>query len=111
MNGVALKNRFLGMKRKISPRRPARGHADPIQRGQSQKLNHVKILHSLAGRLCSAGFSLSRLVAFPLFFLAAGLVLVQPCAGGPFNFSYTGSGVILERSTTDRRVEVAVDVV
>jgi hypothetical protein len=36
----------------------------------------MKTLHSLAGGLRSASSSLSRLVAFPLFFLGAGLVLV-----------------------------------
>src|SRR5476651_257874 len=29
--------------------------------------------------------------AFPLLFLSAGLVLVQPCAGAPFVFNSTGS--------------------
>jgi hypothetical protein len=51
----------------------------------------MKILHFLAGGLRSASSSLSRPVVLPLLFLAAGLVLVQPCAGGPFNFSDTRS--------------------
>jgi N-acetylneuraminic acid mutarotase len=34
---------------------------------------------------------LARRVAFPLLFLGAGLVMVQPCAGDPFVFEYTGN--------------------
>ncbi|PYL05731.1 MAG: branched-chain amino acid ABC transporter substrate-binding protein, partial [Verrucomicrobia bacterium] len=30
-------------------------------------------------------------IAFPLFFLSAGPMLVQPCAGAPFGFENTGS--------------------
>src|SRR6202035_410935 len=41
----------------------------------------MKILHSLAAGLPSATSILARRVAFPLLFLGAGLVLVQPCAG------------------------------
>jgi uncharacterized delta-60 repeat protein len=51
----------------------------------------MKILHPLgAGRL-SASSILARRVAFPLLFLGAGLVLVQPCAGGSGVFNNTGS--------------------
>jgi hypothetical protein len=50
----------------------------------------MKTLHSLAG-LLSATSILARRVAFPLLFLGAGLVLVQPCAGAPGAFSNTGS--------------------
>jgi hypothetical protein len=41
----------------------------------------MKTLHSLAAGLLSATSILARRVAFPLLFLGAGLVLVQPCAG------------------------------
>src|ERR1700730_11300798 len=41
----------------------------------------MKILHSLSAGLLSATSILARRVAFPLLFLGAGLVLVQPCAG------------------------------
>ena len=34
---------------------------------------------------------LARRIVFPLLFLGAGLVLVQPCAGAPFQFEETGS--------------------
>src|SRR5437870_2517622 len=42
-------------------------------------------------RLSPAASALARRVAFPLLFLGAGLVLVQPCAGDPGAFSNTGS--------------------
>src|SRR5436190_16718333 len=51
----------------------------------------MKILHSLAHGLRPASSSRFRLVASPLLFLAAGLVLAEPCVGAPFSFSYTGS--------------------
>ena len=51
----------------------------------------MKILHSLAAGLLSATSILARRVAFPLLFLGAGLVLVQPCAGGSGVFDNTGS--------------------
>ena len=34
---------------------------------------------------------LARRIAFSLLFLGAGLLLVQPCAGAPFQFEQTGS--------------------
>jgi N-acetylneuraminic acid mutarotase len=51
----------------------------------------MKTLHSLAGDLLSATSILARRVAFPLLFLGAGLVFVQPCGGAPGAFSNTGS--------------------
>src|SRR5437016_793336 len=51
----------------------------------------MKILHSLAAGLLSATSILARRVAFPLLFLGAGLVLVQPCAGDAGGFTTTGS--------------------
>jgi hypothetical protein len=41
----------------------------------------MKILHPLGASLLSTISILARRVAFPLLFLGAGLVLVQPCAG------------------------------
>jgi N-acetylneuraminic acid mutarotase len=51
----------------------------------------MKILHSLAAGFLSASSILARRVAFPLLFLGAGLVLVQPCAGDSGVFNNTGS--------------------
>jgi hypothetical protein len=51
----------------------------------------MKILHSLAASLLSASSILARRIAFPLLFLGALLVIVQPCAGAPFVFNNTGS--------------------
>ncbi len=51
----------------------------------------MKTLHSLVARLRPANSILARRIAFPLLFLTAGLVLVQPCAGAPFEFEETGS--------------------
>jgi hypothetical protein len=51
----------------------------------------MKILHSLAAALLSATSLLARRVAFPLLFLGAGLVLVQPCAADSGVFNNTGS--------------------
>src|SRR5437762_13347375 len=34
---------------------------------------------------------LARRIAFPMLFLGAGLMLVQPCASAPFQFGTTGS--------------------
>ncbi len=39
----------------------------------------------------AATLTFTRRVAFPLLFLGAGLVLVQPCAGGSGVFEDTGS--------------------
>src|ERR1700676_2721392 len=51
----------------------------------------MKILYSLGAGLLSATSILARRIAFPLLFLAAGLVLVQPCAADPLGFGDTGS--------------------
>jgi galactose oxidase-like protein/Kelch motif protein len=51
----------------------------------------MKIFHSLGDGLLSATSILARRVAFPLLFLGAGLVPVQPCAGGSGVFNNTGS--------------------
>jgi Galactose oxidase, central domain len=51
----------------------------------------MKTLHSLIAGLRPASLILARRIAFPLLFLGAGLVLVQPCAGAPFVFEETGS--------------------
>jgi galactose oxidase-like protein len=50
----------------------------------------MKILHSLGVGLVSATSILARRVAFPVLFLGAGLVLVQPCARASSVFNNTG---------------------
>src|SRR5450755_1284917 len=51
----------------------------------------MKISHSLGAGLLSATSILARRVAFPLLFLGAGLVLVQPSAHASGTFVNTGS--------------------
>jgi N-acetylneuraminic acid mutarotase len=51
----------------------------------------MKILRFVGAGLLSATLALARRVAFPLLFLGAGLVLVQPCAGASGVFDETGS--------------------
>ena len=45
----------------------------------------------LKANLGMAGSILARRMAFPLILFGAGLALVQPCAGAPFEFEETGS--------------------
>src|SRR5919108_1445324 len=49
----------------------------------------MKTLHSLGVRRATS--ILVTRVAFPLFCLSAGQMLLQPCAGAPFTFENTGS--------------------
>src|SRR5436309_6975096 len=51
----------------------------------------MKTFHSLIAGLWPASSIIARRIAFPLLFLGAGLVFVQPCAGAPFEFEETGS--------------------
>ena len=51
----------------------------------------MKILPSIGARFPSATSIPARRLAFFLLFLGAGLLLVQPCAGGSGSFSNTGS--------------------
>jgi N-acetylneuraminic acid mutarotase len=51
----------------------------------------MTILHSIGAGLLSATPILARRVAFPVLFLGAGLVLVQPCARASSVFTNTGS--------------------
>ena len=51
----------------------------------------MKTLHSLVAGFRPASLILARRIAFPLLFLGAGLMLVQPSAGAPFEFEQTGS--------------------
>ncbi|PYJ67913.1 MAG: hypothetical protein DME76_14105, partial [Verrucomicrobia bacterium] len=51
----------------------------------------MKTLHSLVAAIWPATSTLVGRIAFPLFFLSAGLMLLQPCAGAPFTFENTGS--------------------
>ena len=47
--------------------------------------------HALIAGLRPASLILARRIAFPLLFLAAGLVLIQPCAGQSGTWTATGS--------------------
>ena len=58
----------------------------------------MKILHSLSAGLLSSPSMLRRQVAFPLFLLGTGLLLVQPCAADSGGFNGTGS-LITARNT------------
>src|SRR5947207_7671693 len=51
----------------------------------------MKTLHSLVTGLRPATLILAWRIAFPLLFVGAGLVLLRPCAGAPFEFEETGS--------------------
>jgi hypothetical protein len=58
-------------------------------------------LRTSIGRLLLAATSiLARRVAFALVFLGAGLMLVQPCAGDPGVFAYTGNLVTAREQYT-----------
>src|SRR6266481_5314725 len=51
----------------------------------------MKRFHFLSAGLWPASLIFTRRFAFPLLVLNAGLALVQPCAGAPFQFEETGS--------------------
>jgi hypothetical protein len=51
----------------------------------------MKTLHSLVAGCRPASLILARRIVFPLIFFVAGLVLVQPSVGAPFQFEETGS--------------------
>jgi hypothetical protein len=51
----------------------------------------MKTLHSLIAGFRPAFSIVRQRIAFPLLLLGAGLVLVHPCAGAPFEFEETGS--------------------
>ena len=57
----------------------------------------MKTLHSLIAGLGSAFSIVRQQITLPLLYLGAGLALVQPCAGAPFEFEKTG-GLITARS-------------
>ena len=48
-------------------------------------------LHSMQNSNQPRVRRLARRIAFPMLFLGAGLMLVQPCASAPFQFGTTGS--------------------
>ena len=58
---------------------------------KNMKAKTMKTLHSLVAGLRPSSSILARWIAFPLFCVGAGLTLVQPCAGAPFQFEPTGS--------------------
>ncbi len=62
-----------------------------LEQMKNMKAKTMKTLHSLIAGLWPANSILARRIAFPLLFLGAGLVLVQPCVGAPFEFEETGS--------------------
>ena len=51
----------------------------------------MKTFHFLSPGLWPFSLIFARRFAFPLLVLNAGLVVVQPCAGAPFQFEETGS--------------------
>ena len=51
----------------------------------------MKTFHSLIDGLRPVSSVLARRIAFPLLLLGAGLELVQPCLGAPFEFEETGN--------------------
>ena len=51
----------------------------------------MKALHRPTGSIWPASLILAQRIMLPLLFLAAGLILVQPCAAAPFQFEPTGS--------------------
>ena len=55
------------------------------------RLGTMKALHRVISSIWTATSNPMRRMAFPLLFLGAGLILVQPCAGAPFEFEQTGS--------------------
>src|SRR5438309_1560932 len=55
------------------------------------RLGTMKALHRVISSIWTATSNPMRRMAFPLLFLGAGLILVQPCAGAPFAFEQTGS--------------------
>ena len=58
---------------------------------KNMKAKTMKTLSSLIAGLRPASSILARRMALPLLLLGAGLTLVQPCAGAPFQFEPTGS--------------------
>ena len=66
------------------------------------KTKSLRICRALVlARLLSATSILARQLALPLFFLGAGLALVQPCAGTPGAWSNTGSLATARRNHTE----------
>ena len=55
------------------------------------RLGTMKALHRVISSIWTATSNPMRRMAFPLLFLGAGLILLQPCAGAPFEFEQTGS--------------------
>src|SRR5262249_43188083 len=51
----------------------------------------MKTLYSLIASFRPASLIFARRIVFPLLILGAGLVVVHPCAGDPFQFKPTGS--------------------
>ena len=58
---------------------------------KNMKAKTMKTLSSLIAGLRPASSIFARRMALPLLLLGAGLTLVQPCAGAPFQFEPTGS--------------------
>jgi hypothetical protein len=65
----------------------------------------MKALYRLAGSVWPASLILARRIVCPLVFLGAGLTVVQPCAGAPFQFEPTGP-LVTERAATHGHVAV-----
>src|SRR4030095_11275404 len=58
---------------------------------ENKQTKTMKTLHSLIAGLLPAFAILVRRIAFPLLFLSAGLMLVQPSAGQSETWTITGS--------------------
>src|SRR4029450_6087203 len=56
--------------------------------------------HALSAGLFPVVSILMRRIALPLLLLGAGLALMQPCAGAPFQFEETGSLATVRRHHT-----------
>jgi hypothetical protein len=57
----------------------------------------MKTFHSLVAGLRPANWILARRIAFPLLFLSAGLLLVQPCTAAPFEFEEETGSLVTAR--------------
>src|SRR5438105_3091521 len=64
--------------------------ASQVTRPNDNKAIGTRFPALIAGLLPAVSI-LARRIAFPLLCLGAGLMLVQPCAGAPFEFEQTGS--------------------
>src|SRR4029077_18011210 len=62
-----------------------------LEQMKNMETKTMKTYHFLNAGLWQASLIFARRFAFPLLVLNAGLAVVQPCAGAPFQFEETGS--------------------